>query len=523
MAMLLPMGILENTREIYAEVALYDTVPPENIWQYWKAYTTINRRLVDPTAYRLENFWWHVLGSDRRNLKGPALAKLFEHFTTGSTFVPLKGPSNRFDGPLRSRVVRPDLNSLNSGGSEQKGLGNEQDGSLQGKLKSPTPSSSRPPPPHPILKKSRGPSTTGPRPTARFVSPPPSDGEDDKDGCESSGSTAVASSDFAPSDMPSALLPPTQPQEAAAPAMAPAATTTTTTMMGGSGGEIRPPPTPSPAKGRKGSTPTFKKIVASTAVSKRRPVLPRRQGSQSSAGSDISLRDAAPVVLTRFSGNQQLSGPGPTEKERRGSQEGSMPSPSHSNQAVALSAKASGKQPASTPSKSATPRISPAQTDGHHDRPVVDWVAPERRSSAASLEAPQGRRGSRRPAAGLLMGQAPGIMVPRMERSRSDMESPRHSGKIGLGRPLIATSVVGTSDATAQGLIGSDNATYNTIDSETRDLPDRIRLASQPSSQVLLDMPFKPTPRNPAPPVPFGRSKSELTLLLERGKTHNDG
>lgn len=286
---------------------------------------------------------------------------------------------------------------------------------------------------------------------------------------------------------------------------------------------MRPPPTPSPAKGGKSSTPTFKKIVASTAVSKRRPVLPRRQGSQSSAGSDISLRDAAPAVLTRrFSGNQQRSGPGPTEKERRSSQEGSTSSPSHSNEAVALSAKASGKQPASTPSKSDTPQINPAQTDGHHDRPVVDGVAAERRSSAASLEAPQGRRGSRRPpAAGLLMGQAPGIMVPRMERSRSDIESPRISGKIGIGRPLIATSVVGTSDATAQGLIGSDNATYDTIDSETRDLPDRIRLASQPSSQVLLDMPFKPTPRNPAPPVPFGRSKSELTLLLERGKTHD--
>lgn len=33
--MILPKGILENTREIYAEVASYDVVPPEKIWQYW--------------------------------------------------------------------------------------------------------------------------------------------------------------------------------------------------------------------------------------------------------------------------------------------------------------------------------------------------------------------------------------------------------------------------------------------------------------------------------------------------------
>jgi len=35
MAMILPKGILENTREIYAEVASYPVVPPEKIWQYW--------------------------------------------------------------------------------------------------------------------------------------------------------------------------------------------------------------------------------------------------------------------------------------------------------------------------------------------------------------------------------------------------------------------------------------------------------------------------------------------------------
>lgn len=35
MAMLLPKGIVENTREIYKEVASYPIVPPEKLWQYW--------------------------------------------------------------------------------------------------------------------------------------------------------------------------------------------------------------------------------------------------------------------------------------------------------------------------------------------------------------------------------------------------------------------------------------------------------------------------------------------------------
>jgi len=35
MDMLLPKGIVENTSEIYAEVAGYPVVPPEKICEYW--------------------------------------------------------------------------------------------------------------------------------------------------------------------------------------------------------------------------------------------------------------------------------------------------------------------------------------------------------------------------------------------------------------------------------------------------------------------------------------------------------
>lgn len=39
------------------------------------------------------------MGSDKRYLSGRALAKIFEEISNGPTFVPLKGPVNRYEGP----------------------------------------------------------------------------------------------------------------------------------------------------------------------------------------------------------------------------------------------------------------------------------------------------------------------------------------------------------------------------------------------------------------------------------------
>lgn len=116
MPMILPKGIVINSKNIYKEVADFPLVPPDKVWEYWHGkflifplplnttnaflvYTTTYKKLKDPTACRLENFWWHVWGSDRRFLKGSALAKLYEEISVGPTFVPLKGPPNRWEGP----------------------------------------------------------------------------------------------------------------------------------------------------------------------------------------------------------------------------------------------------------------------------------------------------------------------------------------------------------------------------------------------------------------------------------------
>ena len=65
----------------------------------FSVYTTTNKKIKDPTAYRLESFWWHVWGSDRRYLSGATLAKLFKQISSGPTFVPLKELPNRFGAP----------------------------------------------------------------------------------------------------------------------------------------------------------------------------------------------------------------------------------------------------------------------------------------------------------------------------------------------------------------------------------------------------------------------------------------
>ncbi|KAK1717600.1 hypothetical protein BDP67DRAFT_607454 [Colletotrichum lupini] len=245
----LPKGLVKDDRRIYEDVAaLTQPLPPDFIIRMWRLYTTTNLKLVDPTARRLENLWWHVMGSDRSKLKAATVAKIWEHISYGPTFVPLKGSPNRWEGPSTPR-----FNSQHESDPVLSAQQMNQDIKMiseQSALKELSASSSRPPPPHPILKKHRGDSKSGPRPTARFVSPHESADEDYQTSDEtSSGST------------------------------------------GASGLEMRTSSTVSPAKSskKKPSTPT-KRFVAS-ASGKRRPVLPRRMSSQSSTNSDVGIKE----------------------------------------------------------------------------------------------------------------------------------------------------------------------------------------------------------------------------------------
>ena len=103
------------------------------------------------------------------------------------------------------------------------------------------------------------------------------------------------------------------------------------------------------------------------------------------------------------------------------------------------------------------------------------------------------------------------------QRSNNGEGGPGHRDPGVALLPSQATSSVATFITTAQGHFDSETVTAEPIVPEARDIPDQVRYGSQPSSSVL-DLQFRPTPPNPAPPIPFGRSKSELTLLLARGQ-----
>jgi hypothetical protein len=465
------------------------------------------------------------MGSDRRHLSGKALAKIFEEISTGPSFVPLRRPRpvivtppvwtfrlvvcastnkvQQIPRPSREEVDRENGSDASprptpdQGESRTHSTGKTPSDKIT--MKEPTSSSSRPPPPHPILKKSRGPSvSSGKRPTARFVSPHESEDEAVKDSETSSES------------------------------------------MGGTGLAMRPRPAASSAKGEKKSTPTGRKHIASTSASRRRPGLPRRQSSQSSAISDASTK-----VST---GSRSSVG------SRAGSVEQTATALHASSGASTLvnspvvSSKAAGKRPfRGTPpdtDRSSIRNDSPATEK--LGRPVI--VQPQASSLGAAPSRPKNSPTpsyessrlrfeiSRDPSTrSLLAGSLttnptqhhPGAAM--MVRSQSDIGTTQHrSREVGMSRPpphnLLAPteatpSHVMVSKDVAQVRFDSASVTPVGAGSEPRDIPDSVTLPSRASSTSL----FSPTQASTSPGIHLGRSKSQLTLLLERDKDrHGD-
>ncbi|KAJ3939676.1 uncharacterized protein N0V96_010460 [Colletotrichum fioriniae] len=204
----LPKGLVKDDRRIYEDVAaLTQPLPPDFIIRMWRRKSTAAR------------------GTPRFNSQ------------------------HESDPILSAQQMNQDIKMI----------------SEQSALKELSASSSRPPPPHPILKKHRGDSKSGPRPTARFVSPHESADEDYQTSDEtSSGST------------------------------------------GASGLEMRTSSAVSPAKSskKKPSTPT-KRFVASAAAypdqkdSKCRLLVPKPWGNDQSKGLFQNLRGRKPRASAR--------------------------------------------------------------------------------------------------------------------------------------------------------------------------------------------------------------------------------
>ncbi|KAK8008855.1 hypothetical protein PG991_011406 [Apiospora marii] len=481
--MILPKGIVMNHDLIYHSVAQYPTVPREQIYEYWHVYTVTCRTLIDPTAQRLENFWWHVLGSNRRDLSGKTLARLFEDISKGPTFVRLRSSCNRYEGPEDppSPVAEPAAVPPGKVESRETGDSKGPAGPAERpKMQPSQSSSSRPPPPHPILKKPRGPSTSGPRPTARFVSPPGS--EDEGDGQPGPG----------PSSSRKKTTTEKEPESQAPPA----------------------------TKGeRKKSTSTAPKkkttFVASTA--RRRPAMPRRQSSQSSAGAaEVASKDVGSSASSRSGSHRPVSpiAERSSKKSTQGSRETSDK----------ISAKAAGKLPADKVKPTSTHDAASFRVIGG-TLPVIvqdEKSMPAKNSSQSSGKGKEQINETHQKDTTPIKAQpprqsaAPKPTAPSIMRTRSE-NGPQAGGvRDGLGRVpphgLISTSTATTSTVAARGTMTDfdDNLRGQAIPRQEG------RSESTSRSGSLLDNRFAPTPPSTAPSVPLARSKSQLTLLLER-------
>ncbi|KAI9743383.1 MAG: hypothetical protein M1818_003229 [Claussenomyces sp. TS43310] len=167
MALILPKGIVVNSPQISGDIQRIAKEPlkSEELAKLWKVYTTTRRRLRDPTAERLENHWWRIWGSQKRSLDGATVARLFTEISDGQSFVPLRSPLKRDESGSPSGFF---LRNGDTTSSSSKIHTSRQRDDTPKWSKYATGMAPMPPP---ILKKVRGPSTSGPRPTARFVSP----------------------------------------------------------------------------------------------------------------------------------------------------------------------------------------------------------------------------------------------------------------------------------------------------------------------------------------------------------------
>ncbi|RYC64949.1 hypothetical protein CHU98_g1240 [Xylaria longipes] len=468
---ILPKGIVLNRNTVYDEIAKYDVVPVERILRACHVFSTTSRELYDPTARRLENFWTRVLGGDRRYLSGRVIARLFKEISEETSFVKLRGPQNRYEPGVQAVSLTPTINPKSK----------------------PTTSAKTP---HPILKKPRGPSASGPRPTARFVSPPESG--IDEDNTKQSGTTTptTAATYGVGSKVP-----------------------------GGSGGlntnEER----------RKGNAHKAKKktaaFVASTS-SKRRPGMPRRSSSQSSAGaSEIGSKDGDSSLGSK---HDILQSSVPTILEKPEQQQVIA---KKGNGNTGLSAKAAGKRPMTqsrvetTTSKSRTVRNNHVQNEGplaEQDNVKVKGQNPARSGKTGGTADNRSKTSSSAAAQRVDIQQQPqSESSPSMSRSASDIGSTRSISREASRTFVGPSSLMSSSLAKLDTSVIGQGTISKFAESTPFQGPSVGQSGGSGGNEALEASQSyggsgtgrQMTPTQPSS-TPLGRSKSQLAMLLDR-------
>ncbi|KAI8624898.1 hypothetical protein F5Y19DRAFT_480135 [Xylariaceae sp. FL1651] len=484
---ILPKGIVLNRNAVYEEIAKYDVFPVEQILRACHVFSTTSRELYDPTARRLENFWTRVLGGNRRYLPGRVIAQLFKDISEETSFVKLRGPLNRYEPPSPGSSA----SKTHSVQASSEKLASKPKGRA-------TTSSTKPP--HPILKKPRGPSASGPRPTARFVSPPESETDENiAKGSEANSPSTAATHSADSKDSSSS----TAREEM-----------------------------------KKGNTNRSKKkkttFVASTA-SRRRPNMPRRSSSQSSTGaSDIGSKEGGSSLGSKYDGSQSSVPPIPEKPEQQSAI-------THKGKGSAnVSAKAAGKRPV-TPSH--TERSTPSepgvlqnrQSQGESSVARDDGAENERRSSAnypenkgkVAEDTKNRQRTVQNKALHKNDAQERSHLgsVPAINQSSSDISSMRPARREASRVPIPPSSLMSSTPAKLDTSVIGQGTISGFTESITSQASMRGELGGQSSGIEALERsrqssgvtgPITPTQPSNTSTIPLDRSKSQLSLLLDR-------
>lgn len=346
-------------------------------------------------------------------------------------------------------------------------------------------SASKPPPTHPILKKARGPSSSGPRPTARFVSPHESDDADD---IPSSGSTAATTSD-APV---SVLISP------------------------------KPPPVPSSKKlvvtpAARGEKESLKKQSAVTSSDYRiqQTGSPKRPHHANMQRSTPHIQQGTRQTTLVSAGNPDKV---PMSEKARGKQ------PATPNRAASEKHSAPEKNSASEsnrlPSRDSRLRLSQYEQSLNH-RPRHAALA--QAGSLIDLSSHSRRResGASRSTFGVgsfESGTSNGTGPP-MARSQSHQRL--HNNLRAPAHGLFTGATSGTSSVAVTGTIADQSGLGSTpVSSMLGYMPiQNYSMAAEPQQVSTFDSrAMTPTQPTTSTSVPLGRTKSQLTLILEREK-----
>ncbi|KAI0428376.1 hypothetical protein F5Y09DRAFT_357810 [Xylaria sp. FL1042] len=476
----LPKGIVLNRDAVYAEIAKYDVIPVEQILRACHVFSTTSRELYDPTARRLENFWTRILGGDRRYLSGRVIARLFKDISEETSFVKLRGPDNRYEPPSPRS---------SASGSHGVQAASAASGSKP-KDKTTTPSTKAP---RPILKRPRGPSASGPRPTARFASPPESEPEEDSTKRDNNAASTAAKD---------------------------------------SGSSTATERNPKPRKSKKKATA----FIAST-TSRRRPEMPRRSSSQSSSkASDIGSKEGDSSLGSKYDGSQSSVPTIPEKPEQQ---------PANTKKGkgtIGMSAKAAGKRPMTqsrvekTVSKTGNVRNNQPQDEtpiAKQDTTQVETRVEQLHSAQPGWKGKATEIAGNRPTTASAVAQRsntpqhpPFEYSPLMTRSSSDAgpisPTSREASRAFVPPSSLMSSTLAKVDTSVigQGTISgfTDNIpTQGPPIGRSRDVGEGAHeTTSQTTGSSGLGRQLTPTQPSSTGTIPLARSKSQLSILLDR-------